>query len=51
MVEISNTRYEELIRAETMLDNVNRIVRNVPSYKIDDALKALLTDESRTKAR
>lgn len=50
MVEISNTRYEELIRAETTLDSVKRICKTLPSYKLDDALKALLTDESEVNA-
>ena len=49
MVEISNARYEQLIRAETTLDSVKRICKTLPSYKLDDALKALLTDESEVK--
>lgn len=50
MVEISNTRYEQLIRAETTLDAVKRICKTLESYQMGDALKALLDTEREVKA-
>lgn len=50
MVEISNARYEQLIKAEATLDSVKRICKTIPSYCMDDALKALLDTESEVKA-
>lgn len=49
MVEISNARYEELIRVETTFNNVKVIAKTVPSYKWDEALKALIMEESEVK--
>lgn len=50
MVEISNARYEQLIKAEATLDIVKRVCASIPSYRMDDALKALLDTESEVKA-
>lgn len=49
MVEISNARYEELIRVEATFNNLKRIAKTVPSYKWDEALKALIMEESEVK--
>lgn len=49
MVEISNARYEELIAAETTLYIVKRVCASIPSYRMDEALKALLDTESEVK--
>ena len=50
MVEISNARYEQLVKAEATLDIVKRVCKAIPSYRMDDALKALLDAESEVKA-
>ena len=50
MVEIPTKRYEELLQAETTLHNAIRILRNVPSWKVEESLKVLLMYESEVKA-
>ena len=51
MVEISNARYEELIRAETTLVLICRAAKNLPSYKVADEVKILVgNDESEVNA-
>ena len=53
MVEISNARYEDLIRAETTLAIICRVWKTLPSYKAAEEVSALLnngSDESEVKA-
>lgn len=42
MVELTNARFVELIRAELMLETVIRAVKGTPGYRLDDVLNALL---------
>ena len=50
MVEISNARYEQLIKAETVLHAVKLLAKKVPSYKWDESLMALVLEESEGEA-
>lgn len=42
MVELTNARFVELIRAEMMLETVIRAVKETPGYRLDDVLGVLL---------
>ena len=49
MVEISNARYEQLIKAEITLEMIRRVAAMLPAYKVAEEV-AVLLDESEVKA-
>lgn len=51
MVEISNARYEELIRAETTLEIICRVWMTLPSYKAAEELGAVINSTAKGEVK